>query len=279
MWSCSKPGWAAGSTRRTWSCRKSAVITPIDFDHEAFLGSSIEAIAAEKAGILKRGCPAVFAPQRPEALAVLEQRARELEIDVTSSGSPLNVDLHHFGSRFVWNGVPLNCPFAGEHQVDNAATAAAAMTALEVPVDALQRGIAQAKWPGRLQRVAVNPDIILDGAHNPAGARALAHYIRRFFTAEPVRIVFGAMRDKAFDEVTNLLFPLAEEVVLTMPKQPRALHPDAIREVVDHPQLVVTDDLAMALAHVRAHSMTTFITGSLYLVGEALEIYNPDRAK
>ena len=78
------------------------------------------------------------------------------------------------------------------------------MTALgKLPLAAIREGIARAKWPGRLERIAANPDLILDGAHNPAGARALADYIRRFFADEPVRIIYGAMRDKAVEEVTN----------------------------------------------------------------------------
>ena len=99
-----------------------------------------------------------------------------------------------------------------------------------VSAAAIGEGIARVRWPGRLERVAANPDIILDGAHNPAGARALAAYIRRFFRDEPVRIVYGAMRDKAVDEVIGTLFPLAAEVILTAPDQPRALNPESLAQ-------------------------------------------------
>ena len=125
----------------------------------------------------------------------------------------------------------------------------------------------------RLERVAQNPDVILDGAHNPAGARALAAYISEFFREQPVRIIFGAMRDKAIDEVTETLFPLAQEVVITAPDQPRALNPEALAEVCGHPNVRTATCLRDALSLSAGRPMTTFITGSLYLVGEARGIY------
>jgi len=255
-----------------------AVITPIDFDHEAFLGSSIESIAAEKAGILKAGHPAVFAAQRPEAYSILERRALELDIPVTLSSAWRIEDLHieKFGSRFTLvallegaEEIPIVCPLAGEHQVENARTAVAALNIFGVSAAAIAEGIERAKWPGRLDRVSTNPDIILDGAHNPAGARALAAYIRRFFRSEPVRIIYGAMRDKAVDEVIGTLFPLAAEVILTAPEQPRALNPESIAQASDHPKLRIAANITDALRMARDKPMTTFVTGSLFLVGEA----------
>lgn len=250
------------------------VITPIDFDHEAFLGSSIESIAAEKAGILKPGRPAVFADQRPDAFSVLERRALELNVPVTLSSRwrVEDMQLEKFGSRFVLAAdeeIPIVCQFAGEHQVENARTAAAALAVFGIPAAAIHEGIAQAKWPGRLERVATNPDIILDGAHNPAGARALAGYIRRFFANEPIRVIYGAMRDKAVDEVIGTLFPLAAEVILTAPDQPRALSPDSLAQAADHPQICTAPSFRDALRMTREKPMTTFVTGSLFLVGEA----------
>jgi dihydrofolate synthase/folylpolyglutamate synthase len=252
-----------------------AVITPVDFDHEAFLGSSIESIAAEKAGILKTGRPAIFAAQRPEAFSILERRALELDIPVTLSSAWRIEDLRleKFGSRFTLTAdqqIPVECPLAGVHQVENARTAVAALNVFGLSAAVIGQGIARARWPGRLERISTNPDVILDGAHNPAGARALAAYIRHFFDGEPVRIVYGAMRDKAVDEVIGTLFPLASEVILTAPDQPRALNPEALAEAVDHPNLHIAKGIGDALQMARAVPMTTFITGSLFLVGEAL---------
>lgn len=250
-----------------------AVITPIDFDHEAFLGSSIESIAAEKAGILKAGRSAVFAEQRPEAFSVLERRALELDVPVTLSSAWRIEDLHvdKFGSRFTLAAdeeIPIVCPLAGAHQIENARTAVAALKIFGISSAAIREGIERAHWPGRLERIAIDPDIILDGAHNPAGARALAAYIRRFFADEPVRIIYGAMRDKAVDEVIGTLFPLADEVILTAPDQPRALNAESLADVCDHPNLRAAANIGEALRMARKKPMITFVTGSLFLVGE-----------
>ena len=251
-----------------------AVITPIDFDHEAFLGSSIESIAAEKAGILKPGRPAVFSRQRPEALKILDHRALELNVAVKNSSAWRVEDLRleKFGSRFTLvsdEEIPIECPLAGAHQVENARTAVAALDLFGVSAAAIREGIAQASWPGRLERVAADPDIILDGAHNPAGARALAEYIRHFFAEEPVRIIYGAMRDKAVEEVTDTLFPLAHEVIVTAPDQPRAVTPESLAPMFDHPNIRTAATIVEALRRAREKPMTTFVTGSLFLVGEA----------
>jgi len=255
-----------------------SVITPIDFDHEALLGTRIESIAAEKAGILKKGRPAVFAEQRPEAFGVLEKHALDLDCPVTLSSAwrCSDLELRKFGSRFLLSGTEefaVECPLAGQHQVENVRTAVAALDCIGLMPPAIRAGVAMAKWPGRLDRVATDPDIILDGAHNPAGARALAAYIRQFFADEPVRLIFGAMRDKAMDEVIGTLFPLAAEVIVTAPDQPRSLSPEAIREGADHPRLRLAPTLTDALTMADKEPLTTFITGSLYLVGEALAIF------
>jgi dihydrofolate synthase / folylpolyglutamate synthase len=257
-----------------------AVITPIDFDHEAFLGSSIESIAAEKAGIIKAGRPVVFAAQRPAAFAILERRALEMEAPVTLSSAwrVEDLQLEKFGSRFTLTGdeeIPVHCPLAGAHQVENARTAAAALSVFGIPAAVIGEGIARTVWPGRLERIAVDPDIILDGAHNPAGARALAAYIERFFAAEPVRIVYGAMRDKAVDEVIGILFPLAAEVVLTAPDQQRALNPAPLAQAADHSNVRIAATIDEAIRMTREKPMTTFITGSLFLVGEARAVLRP----
>jgi dihydrofolate synthase / folylpolyglutamate synthase len=246
-------------------------ITPIDFDHEAWLGRGIEAIAFEKAGILKPGVPAVIAPQRPEAEHVIRERAREVAaplIDVRDW--PIrNAEVDRHGSRFNLGTLVITCPLAGEHQIQNARTAAAALQTLGVPDGAIQTGISTARWPGRLERLSQNPEIIVDGAHNPAGARALAAYIDRFYRDEPLTLIYGAMRDKAVEEVAGTLFPRFAEVIVTAPRQPRALAPESLLELVDHPNIRTTPGLSAAVSQIK---QTTFITGSLFLVAEARQI-------
>jgi dihydrofolate synthase / folylpolyglutamate synthase len=258
---------------------KLCVITPVDFDHEAWLGRSLEAIAGEKAGILKPDVPAVVARQRPEAARVIYGRAAELGIAVSrmEDWAITDLDVTARGSRFHLTGdreLEVICPLAGEHQVENAAVAAIALARLAISDAEIHRGIAGARWPGRLERICERPEIVVDGAHNPAGARALATYIDRFYAGRDVTLIFGAMRDKALDEIGGILFPRARRVILTAPNQPRAASPDALIGLVDHPDVRATANLAEALELIRSFEPAgvVFITGSLFLVAEAREL-------
>jgi dihydrofolate synthase/folylpolyglutamate synthase len=250
-----------------------AVIAPVDFDHEAFLGKSLESIAGEKAGILKPGVPAVFARQRPEAAGVLADRAASLGVAVsrTEEWPVRELELDARGSRFLLGDLHLHCPLAGAHQVENAVTAAVALLQLGVSKSAIESGIGKTSWPGRMERVSESPEIILDGAHNPAGARALAAHIERFYSGRRVRLIYGAMRDKAIAEISGILFPLAEQVIVTAPRQARALAPDTMRQISDHANLTVAPGIEAALAMVAgaAREEVIFVTGSLFLVAEA----------
>lgn len=244
------------------------VITPVDFDHEVYLGHTLEAIAGEKAGILKRGVPAVFARQRPEAAAVLSARAEELGIRVIRAEQFCIEDLQIDARGSSFSG--LVCPLAGEHQVQNAVTAALALQAMGVP----PQGISEARWPGRLEHVGPNPDIILDGAHNPAGARALKRHLQRFYPYRKLWLIFGAMRDKAVEEVAGILFPLAGELIFPALNSARALRPEALLELAGQGR--VAADIGAALAILREAAKeedisddVVVITGSLFLVGEA----------
>ncbi len=259
------------------------VITPVDFDHEALLGKSLEAIAGEKAGILKSGAPAVFAAQRAEARQTLDCRASGLDIEVIHAQEAWHLDdveLSAHGSAFTLrDGAELHiqCPLAGEHQVSNAVTAVAALRRLGIAGSAIEHGIAAARWPGRLERVSDSPEIILDGAHNPAGARALAAYIRRFYSHRHVVLIYGAMRDKAVEEIAGILFAHADEIIATAPCQSRAVDPETIRALGSHPCLRTAPDLSAALDMARAAAdpdRVIFVTGSLFLVGEAITLLN-----
>ena len=239
-----------------------AVITPIHFDHQIFLGETLDQIAVEKAGILKPGVPAIFAEQLPEAESVLRAHAKG-PYALSRDWPITNLEITARGSRFRMRGLEIVCPLAGEHQVENARTAAIALHQLNVS----PAGIAQTCWPGRLERVSEQPEIILDGAHNPAGARALAGYIRRFYSGRRIWIVYGVMRDKAVAEMTELLFPLAERVIVTAPANSRAMPPESIPAQ----GATVTHTVAEAIGLLRQAqpSGAIFITGSLFVVGEA----------
>lgn len=249
------------------------VITPIDYDHQMFLGDTIEQIAAEKAGILKPAVPAVFAEQRPEAEPVLLAHAQG-PVTFSREWPVTDLEIDARGSRFCLRrdnaSLEIRCPLAGEHQVENARVAAIALAQLGVS----PAGIALARWPGRLERVSERPEIIIDGAHNPAGTRALAAYIRRFYSGRRVWIVYGALRDKAVSEMTSILFPLAHQVILTAPNNSRAMPP----EQIEAPGAIVTHSVTEAIAQIRAvpPEDVVFIAGSLYLAGEAREQFRPE---
>jgi dihydrofolate synthase/folylpolyglutamate synthase len=245
------------------------VITPIDIDHTEFLGRSIEQIAAEKAGILKPGVPAVFAEQRPEVEAVLRARAlgpytlsRDWEI------TDLSMDAR--GSQFRLRNREIVCPLAGAHQVENARTAAIALAGLGASPD----GIAAARWPGRLERVSEAPEIILDGAHNVAGTRAMADYIRQFYSGRKIWIVYGVMRDKDVAAITSILFPLASRVIVTSPANSRAMAPEKIPAPFN---AVLTHSVPEAVEVLKQADRedAVFITGSLFVVGEARALLTP----
>jgi dihydrofolate synthase/folylpolyglutamate synthase len=243
------------------------VITPVDYDHERFLGSSIESIAAEKAGILKPGVPAVIAPQRPEAELVIRAHGDKLIPSWSADHS-----VAYRGGSDIWtHGEPFHCGLAGRHQIVNALTAATALDSFGVPYGAIAEGLRDARWPGRLTRIQTNPEIIVDGAHNPAGARALASYVTEFYSDPKPTLIFGAMRDKSVEEMSAILFPCFSKVIVTAPNQSRALAPETFLGMVDHPDLRCAPTLREALTQVTS---TTFISGSLFLVAEAMERIN-----
>jgi dihydrofolate synthase / folylpolyglutamate synthase len=234
-------------------------ITPVSFDHETFLGNTLTSIASEKAGILKSGVPLVLGRQLREAEDVILRRAEELHCPVHRV-----VDQDRTSPDFV-TALP------GDHQIDNAIAATLVARLLGIRNEAIQSGLARVRWPGRLEYISRHPDFVLDGAHNPAGAAALASYIRQFCQGRPVWMVYGAMRDKAIEEVTATLFPFADRLILTAPDFPRALRPEAILAAHDHPNAIIAPTVPQAIKEARNAPVNAcvFFTGSLYLVGEA----------
>lgn len=250
---------------------KVAAITALGMDHEAYLGSSLGEIAGEKAGILKPGVgAAISAPQLAEAAAVLRAAAE-------AAGVPLE-----FVDRHAIEAAPPT-RLLGQHQRENAAVATAVCRSLAarefaIPEAAIETGLAHVRWPGRLERISSAPDVFLDGAHNPLAARALAAYLDQR-GGEPPVLIFGAMRDKAVEEICEELFPRARAVVLTAPRQARALAPEALAAACGNfaRRCEIAADYEGALARARTIAAEApagtaiFVTGSLYLVGEARE--------
>jgi len=253
------------------------VITPIDYDHEAYLGVGLDSIAAEKAGILKPGVPVVVSKQLPEPARVIRQRARELGCRLVEAATwqAREPDLTPRYNDFVAVGpdisLRIRCPLAGEHQLDNALTAVAALWELGVAPEAIRQGLEQVHWPGRLEVVRESPLVVLDGAHNPAGARSLARYLQRFFGDRKIWVALGLMRDKAIDEIAGVLTSVAHRVLLVPIRSPRALSTEAALEFFsDHPRVELASDSRQILSWIRQASPedVVVVTGSLWLAGE-----------
>ncbi len=264
-----------------------AVITQIDFDHENYLGHSIEEIAAEKAGIIKPGGWVVSAAEHPAARAVVARRSAELEARLVEADAVYRVEeiaATPTGSRAVIAAVhsrkrtEIALPLPGRFQVRNAMAALAAARLLAergFPLDdaAIVRGIHDVRWPGRLERVQDQPAVYLDGTHNPAGARELLVFWEEHFQGRRIHLVYGAMRDKAVDEITGLLFPRAATTILTQPRQPRAISAEVLatmtRHLAEHIEVVAGPEKALERAlQLAAPDDAVFATGSLYLVGD-----------
>jgi dihydrofolate synthase / folylpolyglutamate synthase len=264
-----------------------SVITQIDFDHENFLGHSIEEIAGEKAGIIEAGVPVVSAAQNPRALEVIHRRAAALGAPLIEVAERYSVDAlpetegtYHASIRdptSAWR-IELQLPLRGRYQLSNAATAVAAARVLNdrgagISDRAIGEGLESVRWPGRLEKISEHPLVYLDGSHNPAGARELAAFWDEQFRNRRVHLIYGAVRDKAVDEVAGLLFPRAERVTVTSANQPRSISAEALAEMTSHlaPNLTMEQNASEALESAIAAAApedVIFVTGSLYLVGE-----------
>jgi dihydrofolate synthase / folylpolyglutamate synthase len=274
-----------------------SVITRVDFDHENFLGHSLAEIAAEKAGILKPNVPLILAEQRPEALEVIRAGARELSCPVVETLNAFRVEKEWTENgcsraRVIENesgwSVELAPRLPGRFQIQNSLNAVAAARYLQkrgyrISDDAITQGIAEAVWPGRLEKLQSSPDVYLDGAHNPSAARELAAYLQQNLAGRKIWLVFGALRDKAVDEIAGVLFPHAAEVIFTQPRTTRAISVAQLAEITSHHAahftIVPEPEAALEYALDRAAANdAVVVAGSLYLVGQ-LRHYWKNRAQ
>jgi dihydrofolate synthase / folylpolyglutamate synthase len=235
-----------------------SVITPVDFDHQKWLGNTLREIAAEKAGIIKPRVPVVSAPQRPEAGDVIRARAADC-----------NARLDFVHESFTGSRIAL----AGDHQQRNAALAIAALRAgkIEVDDDAIRYGLAIVSWPGRFQRFS--DQVVVDGAHNAQGAQMLAETWRSTFGSERAAIILAVLRDKDAAAMIRALAPIATRFILPKSRAERALPPDELAAIVR----AAAPELPVSTAESYSHAMNTtdpaeriLITGSLHFAGEVL---------
>jgi dihydrofolate synthase / folylpolyglutamate synthase len=248
-----------------------SVITPVDMDHQQYLGDTLEAIAREKAGIIKPGRPVVLGLQHAEVKHVFVSEQLEDVATWSVTGLELRPDGCSYRASKGEVKMTIRCGLAGAHQVGNSLTAAVALHRLGMDVQVIEEGIAKASWPGRLEIIRREPLMYLDGAHNIAAAKRLREFIERHFKGREVWMVFGVMRDKDVREITEELFPAASRLIVTAVAQQRALEPEAIAEMAGRGDVVVTHSVREALEALKnaPKDAVIFITGSLFVVGEA----------
>ncbi len=263
-----------------------AVITPIAVDHEKFLGGTPVENAKEKAGIIKPECEVVIGPQEPEVLQLLDESAAAAGSSSYVFGRDygLTQDLPGVGGRFIdvkgvkasYTGLFLD--LLGRHQVENLATAVAASELFlgrALDEDSLKAGVAAVTGAGRMEIVRRDPLVVLDGAHNPAGAARLAEAVIESFGKVPTTIVLAAYADKDLAGIVNELAPIASLFVLTSAESERAAAPEDLERLIpDGIEKRVVHGLTKAIAEVLEGAGTAglvLITGSLQTVGEARE--------
>ena len=267
------------------------IITSISFDHTDVLGNSLAEIATEKAGIIKPGSAVVLSPQLDEAARVIEEacksyRATLVKVgnDVTwrSLGSDLNGQQLQVEGRL--GSYELSIPLIGQHQLDNAATAVAALEVLaerdfNISRDSITDGLARVDWPGRLQILSHHPLIVADGAHNPDSARRLKQSLEQYFDFDRAILVIGTSVDKDIASIVSQLVPLFSRVIVTGSRHPRAMAPAPIvaefarHGVETQPMDGVGSALSLALTLAGDRDLIC-VTGSLFVVAEAIEQAN-----
>jgi dihydrofolate synthase/folylpolyglutamate synthase len=235
-------------------------VTSIALDHEQYLGDTLESIAAEKAAIIRPGVTAIIARQPyPEALSVLMRRCEEVGVVPVLA--------------FALPDESLKIALPGRHQRENAAVAIKLAESLSIPHEAIVKGLETVQHPGRLELVPGEPPILLDGAHNPAGAAALRDYLNDF-GRRPLTLVFAAMSDKKLERIGEILFPLADHLILTTIDNPRAASLEMLEAIAAHfargsvTKFNSVHDAFHASLRNTPRSGMICVTGSLYLIGE-----------
>lgn len=275
------------------------VITPITLDHTEMLGSSVRAVAGEKAGIIKGGRPVVIAPQPVEALDVLHARAMEVGADpvlVQREESPSPPARTHYFTPLAWNaeggtvrltyadggGATYRVRMLGAHQLENAAVSAAAARELaatfpELTDDAVRQALRTTIFPGRLEVLGIDPILLLDGAHNASGAQRLAAALKDLFPGRPITLVCGISKDKPARDILAHLVPVADRIIATEPTSTRsgcwsAGEIVSLAQALGHERALAAPEPRSALRHATEDTDVNGVvcmTGSLYLVGEA----------
>jgi dihydrofolate synthase/folylpolyglutamate synthase len=268
-----------------------AAITSIDFDHEQYLGSTLAAIAAEKAGVLRGGIPVVIGAMAQEARDVIETACRTAGAEFVDAEAGATIDAYRADGRTMLSVTtpagrygPVGLGLRGAHQVGNAVVAVRLLErlapAFPISATAIETGLREVRWPGRLQMIddGRGRRVLLDAAHNPAGAWVLANYLQEEFP-EPLPIVFGAMRDKDAALMLKTLVPVAGSLTMTEPSNPRARAADELATLARTFSATCPIDIAQsprdALERAWERSPLVVVAGSIFLVGDILSSLGP----
>jgi dihydrofolate synthase/folylpolyglutamate synthase len=262
-----------------------SVITNVERDHLQILGESIKDIAREKAGIVKVGVPLISGVNRSEAIEIIEEECKRKRVPLRLLRRDFSGEriaprtLNFFGRNWIWDRIKLG--LAGPYQIDNAAVALGALEVLkemgyDVSKESIYEGLSKVRWPGRLELIQGSPQILLDGAHNPAAAMSLKNALYEEFSYRTLFMLVGIMEDKEATAILSELAPLAELLVASRPHNPRAMSPQKIAEIARGycKATKVIEDVREAVKYLQevAHEDDLLlITGSLFTVGEARE--------
>jgi dihydrofolate synthase/folylpolyglutamate synthase len=264
-------------------------ITSIAFDHQQYLGDTATEIAAEKAGIIKRGVPIVMGPLEAEAARVIRDIAHECDAPLVRAHDGVSVEAlppHPAGGQAIRLRTPrqdygvVEIGLEGRHQIDNAVVAVRVLECLDeagltVPQAAVLGGLASVKWPGRLEHVCLanGRSALLDAAHNPAGAAALAAFLARQGSRRP--LVFAAMRDKDARGILTALCPCISALVLTRASNPRSADPLSLQDIATGLTtglpVHVEDSVGDALTYAWKLNPHIVVAGSIFLLGDVLQ--------
>ncbi len=266
-------------------------ITPVSLDHQEYLGHELAAIAAEKAGIIKPNIPVIVAPQTSEAMQVIAAQAQRLNAPLIEVEAPQNkaiieeaaTGMFHFRYHTAVADYAVQLNLRGAHQTINARTAIHLAEELRqqglcVTKAAIEEGLQKVRWVGRLELIEYEGrQMLMDGAHNMAGAKTLQEFLRTYEKDVPITMIFGVMSDKAIAGMAEMLFPFATTLIATRINNPRSADPLVISEAAT--QLVtpslraesVAEALQEALQRTPANGLIC-VCGSLYLIGEIKQL-------
>ncbi len=270
-----------------------SVITNLSIEHTEYLGNTIKALAYEKGGIIKQGIPVITGVSQPSGISVLKQIAKDNDAGLYQYKKDFSIRKTPGENTYSYSGLgktfkKLIKPLPGDHQKENLSLALATCELIfkkfksddkryALNVELVKEGLSIAKWPGRLEQVIDEPQVIIDGAHNLQAAKVLGKYLSSRLKDKKLTLVLGILDDKPYDKMLQSLVPCADNIVITKAKIDRSLEPEALKKAVQNiskAPVNIIEDVKDAVIHVLENSNkedAVCIAGSLYVAGEARE--------